>query len=138
MNTMPARMPNMRILSAMSPFRMWLNSCAITPCNSSRFSASSVPRVTTTAALDTVLPAAKALIARSPSITNTAGTRTPDAMDISSTTFIKRCSSRSPECGLTRRAPTIFATAAPPALSFSVCTRLAPRITARVANAPST
>ena len=36
----------------MSPLRMWLNSCAITPCSSSRLSRSSAPRVTATTASD--------------------------------------------------------------------------------------
>ena len=46
MRVRPARMPTRRRLSAMSPFRMWLNSCPITPCSSSRESFCTVPRVT--------------------------------------------------------------------------------------------
>ena len=47
--------------SRMSPLRMWLNSCASTPCSSSRLSFSSVPRVTVTTASLVVRPAANAL-----------------------------------------------------------------------------
>ena len=86
-----ARMPNntpiMRIFRRMSPFRMWLNSCAMTPCNSSRFSSSSVPRVTAIAASPGVKPAANAFIPLSSSSTYTSGTGTPEAIAISSTTL---------------------------------------------------
>src|SRR3546814_5599063 len=49
--TMPITMipnstPISRMFRRMSPLRMWLNSCAITPCSSSRLSFSSAPRVT--------------------------------------------------------------------------------------------
>ncbi len=50
--TIPASTPIMRMLSDMSPFTTWLNSCPITPCSSSRFSVSSVPRVTATMVLE--------------------------------------------------------------------------------------
>ncbi len=62
---MPLRMPISRILSRMSPLRMWLNSCAMTPCSSSRLSVSIVPRVTPITAFCGVAPAAKALMAGS-------------------------------------------------------------------------
>jgi hypothetical protein len=68
----------------MSPFTMWLISCATTPCSSARSSCSSAPRVTAIAALDGVRPAANPLIADSCSSTKTSGTGTPEAMDISS------------------------------------------------------
>jgi len=71
----------------MSPLRMWLNSCAITPCSSSRVSVVRHPRVTATTASAVVKPAANALTWSSPSITKICGTGTPDAIDISSTTF---------------------------------------------------
>jgi hypothetical protein len=50
MSKMPWSTPISRMLSRMSPLRMWLNSCATTPCNSSRESCSAVPRVTATTA----------------------------------------------------------------------------------------
>ena len=44
---MPCSTPMSRMFSRMSPFRMWLNSCAMTPCSSSRVKrARSRPRVT--------------------------------------------------------------------------------------------
>ena len=43
---MPNSTPISRMLRRMSPFSTWLNSCAITPCSSSRLSLSSAPRVT--------------------------------------------------------------------------------------------
>ena len=70
----------------MSPFRMWLNSCAITPCSSARSSSSTQPRVTPITASSVVCPAANALMPSSSS-TYTGGTGTPEAMDISSTTL---------------------------------------------------
>ena len=64
---MPKMIAETRTFMRMSPFRMWLNSCATTPWSSSRLSFWSVPRVTvTTASLD-VSPAAKELIAGSSS-----------------------------------------------------------------------
>ncbi len=101
----------------MSPFSTCENSCAITPCNSSRDSRVSVPRVTAITASLIEWPAANALIAVSLSITYTRGTATPDAIAISSTTLIRRRSSKSRVVMSTSRASTRLATAAPPALS---------------------
>ena len=47
---MPKSTPMSRMLSRMSPFKMWLNSWAITPCSSSRDRRESVPLVTATTA----------------------------------------------------------------------------------------
>ncbi len=58
-----------RMFSRMSPFRMWLNSWATTPCSSSRDSRVSVPRVTAITASLTLWPAAKALMPASSSMT---------------------------------------------------------------------
>ena len=57
-----------RMFIRMSPFRMWLNSCATTPWSSSRVSLCSVPLVTVTTASLVVRPAAKELIAGSSSM----------------------------------------------------------------------
>ena len=84
---MPQTSAVRRKLSRMSPFRMWLNSCAITPCSSSRLSHSSAPRVTHTAADEGSVPAASALTPPSFSSTQTDGMSSPDAMDISSQTL---------------------------------------------------
>ena len=46
----PNSQPIRRMFRRMSPLRMWLNSCATTPCSSSRLSVASAPRVTATAA----------------------------------------------------------------------------------------
>ncbi len=46
----PNSSPIRRVLSRMSPFSTWLNSCAITPCSSSRLRLTSAPRVTAIAA----------------------------------------------------------------------------------------
>ncbi len=53
----------------MSPFKMWLNSWPITPCNSSRVSLTVQARVTATTASLGVWPAAKALMLSSSSST---------------------------------------------------------------------
>ena len=50
MHTMPNTMPIRRMFRRMSPLSTWLNSCAITPCSSSRVSFSRQPRVTAIAA----------------------------------------------------------------------------------------
>ena len=98
----------------MSPLRTWLNSCAITPCSSSRLSFSSAPRVTATAASDGEYPAANALIPASSSSTNTRGTGTPDAIDISSTTLRRRRRCGSVASSGTGTPPIWIATAEPP------------------------
>jgi len=90
MITMPAITPSNWTLRRMSPFRIWLNSCATTPCNSSRFKLSSAPRVTMTVASLGEKPAAKALIERSLSITHARGTPMPEASAISSTILRSR------------------------------------------------
>ena len=74
------------MLILISPFRIWLNSCAITPCNWSRFSLVAHPRVTPMTASLGEYPAAKALIPSS-SIRYTGGTGVPNAIAISSTTL---------------------------------------------------
>ena len=58
----PNSRPISRTFRRMSPLRMWLNSCAMTPCSSARFSVVSAPRVTPIAAFDVLWPAAKALM----------------------------------------------------------------------------
>ena len=73
-----------------SPFSRWLNSWATTPCSSSRESSLRHPSVTAMAERETSRPTAKALIAGSPGRTYTAGTGTPDAIAISSTTLRSR------------------------------------------------
>jgi hypothetical protein len=50
MTVSPNSRPISRVLIRMSPFRTWLNSCAMTPCSSSRFRFTSAPRVTVIAA----------------------------------------------------------------------------------------
>ena len=124
----PNSTPSRRMLSRMSPFSTCENSCAITPCSSSRLSRVSVPRVTAITASLIEWPAAKALIEFSSSITNTRGTGTPDAMAISSTMFSRRRSSRSRVDGSSGRAPTIFATASPPDDSAFISTTVPPPI----------
>ena len=116
----PNSTPIRRMFSRMSPFRMWLNSWAMTPCSSSRVSRVSVPRVTAITASCSEWPAAKALIDGSFSITYTRGTGVPEASAISSTTLTSRRSSRSRVDGSTRRAPIICATASPPPASRDV------------------
>ena len=64
---MPKMIAETRTFIRMSPFRMWLNSWAITPWSSSRVSFWRVPRVTVTTASLVVRPAAKELIAGSSS-----------------------------------------------------------------------
>ena len=51
MTVSPNSRPMSRVLSRMSPFSTWLNSCATTPCSSSRSRFTSAPRVTAIAAL---------------------------------------------------------------------------------------
>ena len=53
----------------MSPFKMWLNSWPMTPCNSSRESSFMQPRVTVMVASPGLWPAAKALMPSSSSMT---------------------------------------------------------------------
>jgi hypothetical protein len=116
----------------MSPLRMWLNSWATTPWSSSRVRESSAPRVTATAASLEVCPAAKALIPASPSRTKTAGTESPEAMDISSTTFRRRSSPSSRVSGSTRRPPSSSATAGPPRASWEVRNAVPPPMRAPI------
>ena len=87
---MPNSRPMRRMLRRMSPLTTWLNSCAMTPCSSSRLSRSSAPRVTATAASDVDQPAANALMPSSSGSTYTSGTGTPEAIAISSTTLRSR------------------------------------------------
>ena len=96
-----------------SRWKMWLNSCAITPWSSSRESCSMQPRVTPMTASCSPFPAANALIDGS-SIRNTGGTRTPLAMAISSTTLRMRRSAGSADPGSTCTPPIASATARPP------------------------
>ena len=113
MHSTPCINPSIRMLSFMSPLKMWLNSCAITPCSCSRVRLSTAPLVTPSTASLSSYPAAKALI---PGLSRmyTGGTWTPEAMDISSTTFISRTVAGS--SGLsTRVPPRSFATTLPPA-----------------------
>ena len=81
-------------------------------------------------------PAANALIPFSPSMMYAAGTRTPDAIAISSTMLRNRRSSGSRVSGETRRAPAIFATASPPSVRRSTFTVLTVRMSAAVTAAP--
>ena len=97
---MPCRTPISRMLSRMSPLRMWLNSWAMTPCSSSRVSCSTQPRVTPTTASLGEKPAAKALMPCSSSSMNTGGTGTPEARAISSTTLSSRRSTGSVVFGI--------------------------------------
>ena len=71
----------------MSPLPMWLNSWAMTPWSSSRVRLRKAPRVTPTAASCGELPAAKALMVSSPSMTKHSGTGRPEASAISWTTL---------------------------------------------------
>ncbi len=137
MATMPASTPTMRMLSPMSPFRMWLNSWPITACSSSRVSRSSVPRVTAITEPDVLHPAAKALMPRSWSITYACGSRTPDAIAISSTMLRKRRSSASLLAGATARAPSRRATCAPPSARAMMLTMLTTAMIATVTAAPA-
>ena len=125
---MPNNTPIMRMLSRMSPLRMWLNSCAMTPCNSSRSSNSSVPRVTAIAASAGVYPAANALMPLSSSSTYISGTGTPDAIAISSTTLRSRLRNGSLTFGGTSVPPISCATRPPPAERRAVLYSVAPRI----------
>jgi len=59
---MPPSQPTSRMLSRMSRWNTWLNSCAITPCSSSRESSSMQPRVTPITASFSEFPAANALM----------------------------------------------------------------------------
>ena len=124
----PNVQPNKRRLRRMSPLRMWLNSCAITPCSSSRLSRVAAPRVTAMAASAGELPAAKALMPSSFSSTYTSGMVTPEAMAISSTTLCRRLSARSPVLRSMRVPPSERATAPPPARNERVLKRLAPQM----------
>ena len=116
----------------MSPFRMWLNSCPITPCSSSRVSFSSAPRVTMITASFGSVPAASALIARSPSSAYTGGTATPEAIAISSTTLSRRDSAGVMRLRRMRRASSSSATASPPARSCQLRQSVAATISASV------
>ena len=127
--TSPKIQPISRMLSFMSPLRMWLNSCATTPCSSERVSRSSVPRVTPITAFVGSVPAAKALMPCSSSMIHTPGTGTPDAMAISSTTLSKRRSGRSVVVGSTTLPPRLCATTFPPAESCASFTQLPVMIT---------
>ena len=83
----PATSRSRRKLSRMSPLRMWLYSCATTPCSSSLSRNLSAPAVTQREAASQVVPATNALTSPESSSTHTDGMGTPDAMDISSQTL---------------------------------------------------
>ena len=86
------------IFNRISPFKIWLNSWATTPCNSSRFRYLMAPCVTPIAASLGELPAANAFIPSSLS-KYISGTEIPEAIDISFTTFTSRFKSNSVELG---------------------------------------
>ena len=90
----PATSRNRRKLSRMSPLRMWLNSCATTPCSSSRSRNLSAPAVTQSAELSPDMPATNALTSLDFSSTHTDGIGTPEAIDISSHTLNSRSRAR--------------------------------------------
>ena len=115
-----------------SPFRIWLNSCPSTPCNSSRLKISSAPRVTATAASSGWWPAAKALIPDSCSSTYTCGTGRPEATAISSTIFTSLLTFRSGWLPSTRVPPSDVATLLPPPRKLITRYRLARPIKARM------
>ncbi len=83
----PATSIRSRKFSRMSPLRMWLYSCATTPCSSSRSRNLSAPAVTQREAASQVVPATNALTSPESSSTQTDGIGTPDAIDISSQTL---------------------------------------------------
>ena len=120
---MPNSVPISRMLSRMSPFTTWLNSCAITPCSSSRLSRSSAPWVTAIAASAGEKPAANALICVSCGSTYTSGTGTPDAIAISSTTLRSLRSRGSVVSGGTSMPPSWRATLPPPPSRSTACAR---------------
>ena len=86
------------MFSRVSPCTRWLNSCATTPCSSSRVSRSSAPRVTATTASSGVQPAANALMASSRGSTQAPGGGMRLASAISCTMLAKRRSRRSAAC----------------------------------------
>ena len=101
-------------LSRASAFSTCESSWAITPCSSSRESASSAPRVTATTARSDANPAANAFTPGSSSSTQMPGTGRPAAMAISSTTFTSRFRSGRSVRRSTGTPPSMLATAAPP------------------------
>ena len=118
----PATAHASRTFSRVSPCAMWLNSCATTPCSSSRGSCAMAPLVKPSTASLGVLPAANALM-ESSSITYTGGTGMPLAIDISSTTSSRRRSEGDAAAGFSQRPPSDSATALPPPRS---CMRFTP------------
>ncbi len=120
MTVRPNSKPISRVLSRMSPFSTWLNSCAMTPCSSSRSRFTSAPRVTAIAAFAGLYPAANALIPASRSSRYTCGTGTPEAIAISSTTLRRRRLSGSAVSAPTRVPPSCSAILLPPAASETV------------------
>ncbi len=127
-----------RTLSRASPFSTCENSCATTPCSSSRSRRSSAPRVTATTACSGVSPAAKALIPSSPGRTNRAGTGSPDATAISSATFTRRRSPGSEVRRSTGTPPSIRATAGPPSESRAAWNAYPPSVTHATSPATTT
>ncbi len=127
--TRPKIHPINLMFSFMSPLRIWLNSCATTPCSSERVRRSKVPRVTPMTALLGSVPAAKAFIPCSSSMIHTSGTGTPEAIAISSTTFRSRCSCRSVVEASTCLPPRSRATTFPPAESWTSLKELPTTIT---------
>ena len=120
----PAITAVVRALMRVSPWKMWLYSCAITPCSSSRESRSMQPRVTPITERDGSGPAANALTEWSSS-RYTGGTGTPDAIDISSTIFRSSRSLGSRVAGSIGRPPSISAIFAPPCESCASLTSVA-------------
>ena len=112
MRAIAPTMPASSVISRMSRFRTWAISCAITACSSSRDSAARSPSVTATLAVAASRPVANALGSAS-GITQTLGLGSPEAMAISSTTFIScfcsgvagSISSQAPVDHSTRSAP---------------------------------
>ena len=125
----PAITAVVRALMRVSPWKMWLYSCAITPCSSSRESRSMQPRVTPITERDGSGPAANALTEWSSS-RYTGGTGTPDAIDISSTIFRSSRSLGSRVAGSIGRPPSISAIFAPPCESCASLTSVAMPTTA--------
>ncbi len=110
----PESQATSRVFSAMSPLRMWLNSCAITACSSSRSSSRSAPRVTPIAAPSMLRPAANALMPSSRSSTQISGSGIRAASDISATMLSSWRRSGSVVSGVTRVPRRARASAPPP------------------------
>ena len=110
------------VISRTSRFRMWENSCATTPCSSSRFNAWSRPSVTAMWACAVSIPVAKALGSLSGTI-QILGFGSIAEIAISSTTLTSCCSS-SPRGSTTSRAPAAQSTRSAPLVH--ACHTIAP------------